>query len=322
MSVHSTDAIAVCPVLGANPVFDGYFADPFVFSHQGVYYAVGTGKVPATGRALEFPLLRSTDFVLWELVGGALLRPDDVPRRYWAPEVVESEGVFYMYYSVGTGDERHELRVATSLTPEGPYTELGAPVLDPSTASFAIDPSPFQDDDGHWYLFYARDFLDSVDGNRPGTAIVVAPLLGMVLVPSDFTVVMRAHHDWQRYEANRPIYGGVYDWHTLEGPCVLKHEGKYYCLYSGGNWQNDSYGVDFCTANNPLGPWTDTNPGTGPRILKSIPGHLIGPGHNSALLDPTGAQCIAYHAWDFAMKNRQFCIDPLVWTDDGPALGR
>jgi len=30
-----------------NPVYKGYFADPFVWEHQGVYYAIGTGAKEA-----------------------------------------------------------------------------------------------------------------------------------------------------------------------------------------------------------------------------------------------------------------------------------
>ena len=72
-----------------NPVFDGYFADPFVFRYGEKFYAVGTGGRPARGGELEFPMLRSDDLVNWEPLGGALLRADDVERNYWAPEIAE-----------------------------------------------------------------------------------------------------------------------------------------------------------------------------------------------------------------------------------------
>jgi len=49
-------------------------------------------------------------------------------------------------------------------SPLGPYQDVG-PLLDPSDCPFAIDPHPFRDEDGQWYLF-ARDFLDSEAGVR------------------------------------------------------------------------------------------------------------------------------------------------------------
>jgi GH43 family beta-xylosidase len=215
-------------------------------------------------------------------------------------------------------DKGHQLRVATSQRPEGPYRDTGTPVLDPSLAPFAIDAHPFQDDDGQWYLFYARDFLDTEGDARPGTALVVEPLIDMIRITGDYRTVLRAHHDWQRYQADRPMYDGVYDWHTLEGPCVRKHEGRYYCLYSGGNWQNESYGLDFGVADHVLGPYTETSVDHA-RVLRTVPGKVLGPGHNSVVVGPDGqTEYVAYHAWDLGMTARRMCFDKLTWTPDGP----
>jgi GH43 family beta-xylosidase len=131
-------------------------------------------------------------------------------------------------------------------------------------------------------------------------------------------VVLRAHHYWQRFEANRSMYGGTYDWHTLEGPFVRKHDGRYYCFYSGGRWENETYGVDYAVADNVLGPYFDEGSENGPRVLRTLPGELIGPGHNSVVRGPDGGDYIVYHAWDPRMTARRMFIDRLVWTNDGP----
>lgn len=297
-----------------NPVYGGYLADPFAFRFEGAYYAVGTSA--SEGRV--FPMLRSDDFVHWEPIGGALVRPSaDLGGDFWAPEIAEFEGRFYLYYSVGWGDTRHKLRVAVASDPHGPYEDAGVNLVDPQRHSFAIDASPFRDDDGQWYLFYARDFLDSENGARAGTALVVDRMISMTALAGEDRVVLRATHDWQRFMKDRPIYGGVYDWHTLEGPSVRKHEGRYYCFYSGGRWESDTYGVDYAVADHPLGPWTDTSVGI-PRVLKTVPGHVIGPGHNSIVTGPDGNDYIVYHAWDMEKTARRMCIDKLEWTPDGP----
>ena len=49
--------------------------------------------------------------------------------------------------------------------------------------------------------------------------------------------VLRARREWQRFQANRRMYDAIYDWHTLEGPFVRRHNNKYYCFYSGGRWE-------------------------------------------------------------------------------------
>ena len=309
-----------------NPVYQDYFADPFVWKHQGVYYAIGTGPAEAAGQVEEiaqqrvFPLLQSDNLVNWRSAGKALLRPDPtLGNNFWAPEVAYCDGTFYLYYSIGHEDKHHQLRVATSTDPLGPYQDTGEPLLDPKTCPFAIDPSPFQDDDGQWYLFYAQDFLDTDDGVRAGTALMVDRLTTMTKLEGKANVVLRARHDWQRFLADRPMYDGIYDWHTLEGPCVRKHGDRYYCFYSGGRWETESYGVDYGIADQVMGPYTDAGNEAGARVLRSVPEYVLGPGHNSIVASPDGqTEYLVYHAWDTGMQARRMCIDSLLWTPDGP----
>lgn len=299
-----------------NPVYAGVFADPFVLRHAGVYHAVGTG--PAEGGCV-FPTLRSDDFANWEVGPGALVPPAGFEGGdFWAPEIAQRDGAFFLYYSVGVGHAGHQLRVAVSDRPEGPYRDTGHPLLDPATCPFAIDAHPFQDRDGRWHLYYARDLLD---GDRPGTSLVVAPLDDPLRIPADYHLVARATHDWQLYERDRlmPQYGPTpFQWHTLEGPFAVPHDGRIFLFYSGGNFQDESYGVDYLVADEVYGPYEDTNDGTGARVLRTVPGRVIGPGHNSVAKGPDDADWMVYHAWDPLMAGRRLCLDPLEWTADGP----
>jgi beta-xylosidase len=230
------------------------------------------------------------------------------------------EGRFYLYYSVAVEGLKHSLRVAVSTRPEGPYEDAG-PLLPEADCPFAIDAHPFRDDDGQWYLFYARDFLDFGPTHRAGTALVVDRLAGMTRLAGETKTVLRARCDWQRFQANRPMYGKVFDWHTLEGPCVRKREGIYYCFYSGGCYQGEGYGVDYGTSRSVTGPYQDEGSESGARVLKTIPGRVIGPGHHSIVTGPDDvSEFIVYHAWDPAMTGRRMHIDRLAWTADGPRL--
>ncbi len=305
----------------ANPVYGAYFADPFVWRHGQTYYAIGTGAAEANGSTLGkvFPLLQSPDFFQWSFASNALSRPQEAPgSTFWAPEVAYHEGLFYLYYSVGAGDKNHELRVAISDSPQGPYQDCGHSLLAPPECLFAIDPHPFRDRDGQWYLFFATDFLDEVDGFKPGTGLVMAPLRSMTELERPTRTVLRARHNWQRFEADRSMYGAMWDWHTLEGPFVVFRQGLYYCFYSAGRWENETYGVDYAVAPSLRGPWVDSGNETGARVLRTIPGLLFGPGHNSIVTGPDGADYIVYHAWDKRFQARQMHMDPLVWTSSGP----
>jgi beta-xylosidase len=267
-------------------------------------------------------LLRSDDFDRWEFVGRALDRPDEsLGGNFWAPAVAVSDGRFYLYYSVGHGDKNHQLRVAVAEQPQGPYTDVEQPLIDPAKCSFAIDPHPFRDMDGSWYLFFARDFLDEEGGARAGTALVAAPMKSMTELAGEPVVVLRARHDWQRFEKDRLMYGRKWDWHTLEGPCVWKHGDRYYCFYSGGRWENETYGVDYGVAKSVTGPYTDAGNENGPRVLRTVAGRLIGPGHNTIVRGPDDeTDFIVYHAWDRGMRKRQMYVSELRWTKEGPCV--
>ena len=68
-----------------------------------------------------------------------------------------------------------------------------------------------------------------------------------------------------------------------------------------------------------LGPYVDTGSEDGPRVLRSIPGHVLGPGHCSVSLGPDDAsRYLVYHAWDPALTGRRMCIDELHFTAAGP----
>lgn len=304
-----------------NPVWPGYLADPFVLRRSGEYFAYGTGRRlerDAFGRPAAFQILWSRDLAGWEPAGLALpVAEAAATHDYWAPEVAEHNGRFFLYYSSAPAgrDDLHRLHVAVAEQPIGPFAEAG--LVLPDAEGFAIDAHPFCDPaDGEWYLFFARDYFDE----RVGTGIAVVRLEPDLLrTHGPSQVVLRANADWQIYERRRHHYGREWAaWHTVEGPCVVAHDGRYYCFYSGGNWQTADYGVSYAVARHPIGPW-EHPPGDVPWVLRQRAGEVIGPGHNSHVLAPDGCtEMLVYHAWDAARTARRMGIDRLDWTADGP----
>ena len=300
-----------------NPVWHEYFADPFILKCGDTYFAYGTGATPTESDGRAFPMLRSNDLVNWHYLGGALTTIPGA-TAFWAPEVAEESGKYYMYYSAATGasDESHRIRVAVAEKPAGPFTDSGA-VLMPDLG-FSIDAAPFKDPKtGQWYLFFAHDFLEDAPH---GTGAAVVRLKDMFTTQGQPQMVNRASQEWHIFERNREYKGKVWDaWFTVEGPCVVYRHNRYWCLYSGGRWNSDRYGVGFAVADHPLGPWKDDFAAHGPVVLKGIPGKVVGPGHNSVTVAPDGrSDVMVYHAWDKDLAKRRMFIDPLLWTPEGP----
>jgi arabinan endo-1,5-alpha-L-arabinosidase len=304
-----------------NPVFAADVPDPSIKKFGDYYYVYGTTDAKHLPDGRIFKVLRSPDMVHWTFLGGALIPPStNTSYPYWAPEITENDGKYYLYYA--TGDEKPEhfvIRVGISDKPEGPFTDSGSILTDCETNRFTIDPFPFRDDDGQWYLFYACDFPYDSPGLHAGTGVKVDRLLNMTQLAGDCHVVARAAYDWTLFESNRwmGVFNQRFNWHTIEGPCAVKHDGKYYCFYSGANWQTPRYGEDYVVADNPLGPYTGA--GDHARVLHGIPGQVFGPGGATITTGPDGkTQYIVYHAWNKQMTERQLCIDKLEWTPDGP----
>lgn len=291
-----------------NPVHNRSCADPFVLKHRGEYWCYSTG-FSHDGRC--FPILHSSNLISWEECGGAMEPLSDGAPEYWAPEVTYYNGRFLMYYSLGDGVSMH-IRVAVADSPEGPFLDAGVRL---TREDFAIDAHVFEDDDGSRYLFYATDFLSR---SHIGTGTVCDRMLDDFTLAGDPRAVTLARYDWHIFDPARAEKGGV-RWHTLEGPFVLKNKGLYYQMFSAGNWKNPSYGVSYAITDRlTRSEWRQVADGEQIQpILQTIPGKVIGPGHNSVVRGPDNQQlfCI-YHRWSQHLDVRVLAIDRLEWAGE------
>lgn len=297
MSLDNSDSINKTYL---NPVYPYSFPDPFVLKFRNEYFAYCTdfwrdGKV--------FGILRSRDLINWTESGGAMEQLESDVPFYWAPEVTYSNGKFYLYYSVGN-ETFMEIRVAVSNRPDGGFVDAGRKL---TFEYFAIDAHLFTDTDGTKYLFYATDFLDHT---HIGTGTVMDKMIDFFTLEGNPSPVTRAKYDWQIYDPNRLEKGNV-RWHTIEGAFILKRKGIYYEMFSGGNWQNPTYGVSFATTDNLKNQteWTQFSDGekTFP-ILRTVPDIVIGPGHNSVVRGVNNRELFClYHRW--TQNGRALAID-------------
>ncbi len=296
----------------ANPVYPRSCPDPFALKYLNEYWLYCTGFWP-DGRC--FGVLHSRDLVSWRELGGAMEPPYKDATCYWAPEVRYENGVFLMYYSVGD-EKRMQIRAARSDHPAGPFVDCGVRL---TSEEFAIDPHIFDDDDGTRWMFYATDFLTHT---HIGTGTVCDRMIDDFTLAGEPRPVTRASFDWQVYDPHRIEKGGV-RWYTVEGPFVLKRKGRYYQMFSGGNWQNETYGATYAISEHIDVPdeWRQVADGeTVKPILRTIPGKVIGPGHNSVVRGPDNQQlfCI-YHCWPRWLDEetgRALAIDRLDWAGE------
>ena len=252
-------------------------ADPFIMLHNDTYYAYGTHH----RNGIEY--YTSTDLKEWRYGGLALHKNDSYGERwFWAPEVYHIGGKFYMYY---TAEER--ICVAVADSPKGPFKQTDKVAMLPD--QHTIDNTLFVDDDGTPYLFYVHI--------RRGFHIKVAELeRDLTTIKQETTKTCITPR--QRWECA--------DGRVNEGPSILKHNNKYYMLYSGNGYKSKFYGVGVAVANNIRGPWKKL---TNNPILQ-CPEGLFGTGHGAPFYDKRGRLHYVFHAHhsDERVHPRFMCI--------------
>ena len=134
--------------------------DPFILhASDGKYYMYGTSLPDG------FEAYVSTDLSQWTACGQVYKGGGEEQWNvdcFWAPEVYERNGKYYMFYSANSRNnptnegENFKLGVAVSLSPVGPFTDLyNRPIFEVDYP--VIDANVYFDDaNGKTYLYYSR----------------------------------------------------------------------------------------------------------------------------------------------------------------------
>lgn len=268
-----------------NPICVG--ADPFILLDNGKYYHYATLSDDG------YPVSVSDDLVHWEQKGFCL-RKEDVAgdKWFWAPEILKHNGKYYMAYSA----DRH-LGIAVADSPLGPFRQHSVGFLFDEEV---IDGDFLEDDDGNVYLYYVR----CDDGNKIYGAKMTADLTATL--PETEHILVVADCPW---ELHTPPCK------TVEGPFVLKHNGRYYLTYSANDYQDPCYGIGLAVAESPLGPYTKY--GRNPILSKSE--RIQGTGHHSFTTSKDGQKllCVYHrHKSTEAVHPRMTCIDEARFVYD------
>lgn len=277
------------------------------------WYVFSTGDVR---EGLGSPQIRrSTDGgSTWELVGtvwDAASRPewvyDAVPgvSNFWAPDVIEHDGTFYLYYAASTfGSNRSVIGLTTNTTldpddPDYAWVDQGEVIRsEPGETDFnAIDPGVVQDVDGTpWMAF----------GSFWG-GIQLVELTWPSGKPADgaepTTIASRTSPP-----------------NAIEAPYLVLHDGWYYLFVSRDSCcqgTESTYNIAVGRSREVTGPYVDrtgkdmTLDG-GEQVLTSH-GDMIGPGGQSV---SDGYLALHYYdaaaGGDFRLELRE-----LAWDDEG-----
>jgi beta-xylosidase len=286
----------------SNPVEPGDFPDPSVIRVGRDYWASAT----TSEWAPEFPILHSRDLLNWEVVGAVFQhRPEWAVGSFWAPEISQDRGRFFVYYVARKKGGSLCAAVASASRPQGPYRDYG-PLVCQEVGS--IDPFPVTDENGRRYLLWKED------GNSVSKP---TPIWAQRLSADGTSLVgerKELFHNDQAWEKHPTLpYGDL-----VEGPSVVRRNGWFYLFYSGNFCcgRECAYAVGVARSRKLLGPWEkySKNP-----IMEGN-GDWRCPGHGTVVEDERGRTWFMYHAYqpeDFVYVGRQALLDEVVWGADG-----
>lgn len=254
-----------------SPADSIFLADPTIFYNKGTYYLYGTGGKDG------FLVYTSTNLKNWKGPAGAkngyaLLKGDAFGTSgFWAPQVFEKEGKFYMAYTAN-----ENIAIAKSDSPLGPFKQVNIKPI--SGSGKQIDPFVFTDDDGTKYLYHVR----LGNGNR----IYVAKMKDDFsdIQPQTLQECITATAPWENTASSA--------WPVTEGPTVLKHKNRYYLFYSANDFRNIDYAVGYAVATTPYGSWKKYS--GNPIISRSNIGRN-GTGHGDFIKDKKGNLYYIFH---------------------------
>ncbi len=173
----------------------------------------------------------------------------------------------------------------------GPVIETANPELGDWTTNFAIlnipgqiqDPDLFVDDDGKVYLY------EESSNKWPIRVVELDPENYFIPMgeEKDLFSLHPEQHGWERFGQDHQSDLKPF----IEGPWMMKHNGKYYLEYGAPGTQWNVYADGVYTADNPMGPfqYAPYNP-----ISYKPGGFLKGSGHGSTVQDNSG------HYWHFS----------------------
>ncbi|MDQ6694227.1 MAG: family 43 glycosylhydrolase [Chloroflexota bacterium] len=316
------------------------FADPSIIrAADGSYYAYATtDPLNDADRDInnnlifhKMPIIRSTDLINWTYLHDVYTSTPSwtAPTAgLFAPDIHFFNGQYYLYYAATdvqdsiSGEPNcnsdSAIGLATSPNPDGPWTDLGRPVVYPRRGGpgcnfFAtIDPAISQDVTST--IIYFGSYYGGIEARRLSADLTTSD-------PATETQVAIPN----RYEA----------------AYVVQHGGFYYLFASATDCCRGpltGYSVFAGRSASALGPFVDsrgiamTETRVGGNVVISMNGNKwMGPGHNALITDLAGQDWFIYHAIDrgnpyfsdpnpYNVNKRPLMMDQLNWINGWPTV--
>lgn len=337
--------------------------DPMIVYDNGYYYAYGTRGTTS------IHCFRSKNLSNWTRLSDCFVPEAESWGKtdIWAPDIQKIGDKWYLYYTAAYnyGDTTHcQIGVAVADNPYGPFVQFTGTNANGEEITLAdtpfkglerhtiLDATVFEDDDGSLYMYFSYDANTGSEEHRAMAKDSVAEIWGVKLkdpVTWDLsTLTPLLSPGYQKYsdsyrkiawETWSPSFDPVAGMECLEGPYMIKRDGKYYLTYCANSFIDINYAVGYAVCDSPLGEYYKPNDTYLKNMLLGVPaeagtytanrylGFTTGTGHASIFRTGGGEYMFAYHAhynrdeWDSTGYNRgnwrALSVDYLYFDENG-----
>lgn len=227
----------------------------YLYSTDAIYWPQGAKTQSDSINQGNIHVRRSRDLVKWEFLGWAFdsipaeavrhvkeASGGQIPNGIWAPYIVKAGDQYRLYYSVSAfGANTSYIGMATSSSPEGPWTQAGGVVKTvKKDAMNAIDPTIVNDENnGKQWMIYGSYFGGIY-------CLEVNPATGLALKPGDHGKCVARRAEGKTY--------------IIEAPEVIYNpQLKKYFLFVSYDALFTHYNIRVGRADKPEGPYYDLN---------------------------------------------------------------
>ncbi len=211
--------------------------DPFILNDNGTYYLYGTQNFG------YFNVYSSTDLEIWNYVGKCFEGGDDFwgndttnsEQAYWAPEVHEYNGEYYMlatFTQTGTNDQQASA-ILKSSSPTGPFEPWSEGAITPAGHS-CLDATLYVDN-GTPYLIFAHEWQCNNCNDNMGSVDYIQLSSNLKTTVGSYTQWFEAEEftniSWWQSGSNAKVTDGPFVYTDAEGQKYLlwstKVDGNY-----------------------------------------------------------------------------------------------
>ena len=279
--------------------------DPFlVTDHENAtYYLFGSTDADVWGTAATgFDCYRSADLHEWEGPIPAF-RPSEgfwADRQFWAPEVHEFNGRWYMLATFKSETARRGTQILVADQPAGPFVPWSNGPVTPREWE-CLDGTLFIDESGSPWIVYCHEWVQIMDGE-----IVAQRLTADLRATQGEPVVLlsASQAPWAR-RLRHPQLPEHVSAYVTDGPSLYRLEsGTLLMLWSSMGDDGYALGISRSESGTILGPWTHDE----------VPLWPKDGGHGMVATTLTGELKLVLHAPNETPRERAV-LTPLAVTD-------